>query len=110
MSIEIKERDNRVNELPRPKDIFISGESMGEATPKMYGDKLVWHASIQLKKPTSIVAHRLVQGHGASPHEAVANAIVSAREERDWFAQQLAWLENELGTADKSNDVLKKAW
>lgn len=104
MSIEFKEL-TPAPEVPKAKKIIIGGIECGEVKPHFYGDTLSWHASI---KAHCGILVSLIQGHGPSPRAAVADAILTARRDRDAFIEKFAWLEKELGTAGKSDEEIKR--
>lgn len=109
MGLELKDL-NPVPDAPRAKQIILSGEIIGDVKPSIYADRLSWHAGISLKDPRMLCSF-LIQGHGASPRTAIANAIISGRRDRDAMTERLAWLEKELGTtamndADLARDII----
>lgn len=105
MSIQFIER--KQTQIPTAKTIIIDGRELGTAEPSFHGDRLSWHASIKLEDPRILC--RLVQGHGPSPHSAVADGIIKARADRDALIEKLAWLEEQLGTTGKSEDDLRRS-
>lgn len=86
---------------PKPKKILIAGRDCGELKPYTpYTDckETCWHAVVRLKDRRLPGGLQLFQGHGATPHEAVAAAVVAGREELAAITDLLAWLESQLGT------------
>lgn len=104
----IEFREYEKPKIPESKTILIGGKEVGEATPDIRGNRLVWHAVIKIGEPLSVHTW-LIQGHGQTPESAIANGVASARKQRDLFATQLTWLEEELGTNKKTSEELTSA-
>lgn len=82
MSIEIRDKTESELALPKVKSVVVDGEVVGDIEPRLYGDSLTWFASIRLGDVLGPCVG-LVQGHGSTPRQAIANGIIAARRGRD---------------------------
>ena len=80
--------------LVEPVEIVVCGKVVGTADPWLTsGGALRWHAKIDLSSPGNVY---LVQGHGDTPADAVADGIIEARREQHRQRLALANLEELL--------------
>ena len=105
--LELRECDPPPEQLTI-KEIIIDGVKHGRVEPVARGEEPpAWHAIMDLQDKPCLTFHSLLQGHGKTPQEAIAMAILRAREELDWFSHALDRMECILGTYRSPNDLLR---
>lgn len=95
-------------QVPKTKIVKIGNVAEGKIEPTLRDDRLHWHACIKFIKQNNLIGSSgLMQGFGPSPSAAVADAVLSFRNENVIRQALLQDVEQVLGCLGWSDEKLK---